>query len=557
MSEQLLAMIKQILIPNSSISNDPETLQRYLKGTEGLHSFTTKQRSLLAAITVSDHTEIKILLDLANNYADDDNLKFSLYPISTGNNWGYGTSQPSGLSKRIILLDLSKLTAITNFDAELGLITLEPGVTQQQLSDYLINLGDNYMVPVTGAGPDCSILANALERGYGITPYTDHFSAVNSIQGYWANGRPYQSAVNELDQSQGKLVDRTFKWGLGPYLDGLFTQSNFGIATQITLRLAKKKAAFTSFFVKIDDDALLEDIVPLIRQILQDYEGIVGSINLMDKRRILSMFAKNPNGNSQHKIMNNEDIVKLSKAQQVPSWTIVGSIYGSKKVVNVVKSEINAIFKTLPCKRIYSNSPVIVIANKVISLLPHWLIKAMPLLTMASEQLDSFNKGKEIMLGKPNKVALKLAYWRHKDSLIFNKDDLSPSQDGCGLLWYAPLVTMKAETIREFVDFIRETCPKFNIEPFITFTNLKHDCVDSTIPIVFDLSNPDAVKDAHDCLKELVLQGLKRGFVPYRLNIDQQEWLLNKDDDFWQTVDLLKRALDTNNILSQGRYNPR
>ena len=55
----------------------------------------------------------------------------------------------------------------------------------------------------------------------------------------------------------------------------------------------------------------------------------------------------------------------------------------------------------------------------------------------------------------------------------------------------------------------------------------------------------------------LVEEGLKKGFVPYRLNVDQQQWLLNKDSDFWQTVNQLKSSLDPNNILSQGRYNPR
>jgi 4-cresol dehydrogenase (hydroxylating) len=116
---------------------------------------------------------------------------------------------------------------------------------------------------------------------------------------------------------------------------------------------------------------------------------------------------------------------------------------------------------------------------------------------------------------------------------------------------------MKANKVREFVTFVRTTCPEYNIEPFITFTNLKHDCVDSTIPIVFDLSNPQAVKDAHNCLTALVEGGLKKGFVPYRLNIDQQQGLLNKDSHFWQTVDQLKICLDPNHILSMGRYNPR
>ena len=557
MSPQLASLIENVLASDSSFSFDPQQLSRFMLGTEGLAFFDKKQRQLMGVITLTQASEIKLILDLANQCAKNEELAFSLYPISTGNNWGYGTSQPTGLSNNIILLDLGRLTNITHFDSELGLVTIEPGVTQQQLSNFLHQHNYDYMVPVTGAGPSCSILANALERGYGITPYTDHFSAVTSMQGYWANGRPYQSAVNELDASEDKLVDKTFKWGLGPYLEGLFTQSNLGIVSQMTIRLAKIKPDFTSFFIQMQDDALLEQAVPLIRDVLQTYEGIVGSINLMDQRRLLSMFAKNPNGNDAHQVMLSKDINELATDLRAPSWTIVGSIYGTTRVVNAVKKEINNIFKQLPCKRIYSNSPAIVLANKVIDTLPPWLIKKIPTLTKVAEQLDSFNKGKEIMLGKPNKVALKLAYWRHKGADDFDKDKLSPGQDGCGLLWYAPLVTMKAKKMREFVEFIRETCPKFNIEPFITFTNLKHDCVDSTIPIVFDLSNPKAVNDAHNCLKMLVEEGLKKGFVPYRLNVDQQQWLLNKDSDFWQTVNQLKSSLDPNNILSQGRYNPR
>ncbi len=555
-----LEKIQSTLLPNSTLISDSTLLDSYLQGTEGLNHFTEKKRSLFAVAIISDQAEVDSILSMANQCAGDSELNFTIYPISTGNNWGYGTSQPTSVENNILLLDLSHLNKISEFDAELGLVTLEPGVTQQQLSDYLISLGDEYMVPVTGAGPDCSILANALERGYGITPYTEHFAAVSAIHGYWADGTAYQSAVYQLDQSENKSVDRTFKWGLGPYMEGLFTQSSLGIVTKMTIRLAKKKAAFTSFFVQMQSDSQLEFAVPLIRKVLQNYEGTVGSINLMDKRRILSMFAENPSNDigtvNNHTVMSSSDVDDIAKQLQTPSWTIVGSIYGSTRVVKAVKKEINAIFKTIPSKRIFSDSLLITSANRVINWLPDWFIKKSSALDILKQQLSSFNKGKEIMLGKPNKVALKLAYWRHPNASKYSHESLSPAADGCGLLWYAPLVTMKAEKMREFVTFVREVCPRHNIEPFITFTNLKHDCIDSTIPIVFDLSNPDAVRDAHNCLKELVLKGLEKGFVPYRLNIDQQQWLLNKDDSFWQTANKLKATLDPNNILSVGRYNP-
>ena len=547
--------IKSVINENAILLIKDNDLSKYTQGTEGFNSFPEKKRTVIAAVKPHDKNDIKALLELANLVSDNEQLSFSIHPISSGRNWGYGTSQPPKPNSKTLILDLSTLTKIA-FDEELGLVTLEPGVTQKQLSTFLINRGDNFMVPVTGAGPDCSIVGNAIERGYGITPHSDHFSAVNAIKGIWANGRPFQSAIYELDQSETKFVDKTFKWGLGPHLDALFTQSSFGIVTEMTIRLASRKPAFSSFFIQLKDDEVLDRAVPIIRQVLREYEGIVGSINLMDRRRVLAMLADNPNGSDQHKVMSDNDVGKLAKKHDIPYWTIVGSIYGSEGVVKIAQQEISNIFKALPSKQIFSNSFIVRFGKFVIANLPELAFKLITPLHMIKEQLKSFELGNEIMLGKPNKVALKLPYWRHKNTNILASFELSPGKDNCGLLWYAPLMPMKPCAMKEFTQLVREVCPKYHIEPFITFTNLKHDCVDSTIPIVFDRENPQAVADAHNCLKELVTKGLKKGFVPYRLNIDQQQYLLDKNSDFWQTTAQLKAVLDPNKVLSPGRYNP-
>ena len=545
-----ISYIKTAISSHAKVITDKDKLIPYHRGTEGLE----RKANVIAVVKAYEKKDVESLLLLANESASQSTLKFTIYPISTGLNWGYGTSQPPRIKANVVILDLSGLTKI-EFDEELGLVTLEPGVSQQLLSDFIKKKGDNFMVPVTGAGPKCSIVGNAIERGYGITPYTDHFGAVTAAQGYWANGRRYCSAISELDTSDNKTVDKTFKWGLGPYLEGLFTQSNFGIVTQITIRLARKPQKFISFIIQVSADENFEIAIPLIQKVLRDYEGIVGSINLMDKRRMLSMFAQNPNP-GEHKVMTPSDIDKLSKKQKTPSWTIMGSIYGSNGVAKVVKKEIKRIFSALPCKQLYSDSPIFPILHAMIKSAPSPIFNLIPVLGLVKEQLASFERGKEIMLGRPNSIALKLCYWRHKSAKNFSTDKLSPGKDGCGVLWYAPLVTMKPEIMREYLEFIRVTCPKFNIEPLITFTNLKHDCVDSTIPILFDLSDPTAVKDAHNCLKELALQGLKLGYIPYRLNIDQQQWLLDANAPFWQTVNDIKSVVDPNSILSVGRYNP-
>ena len=131
-------------------------------------------RSLGACLRPVSEAQVVKIVQIASRY------KVPLYAISTGHNWGYGTSLP--VTENCVIVDLSRMNRILQMDPELGLITLEPGVTQGQLFEYLSTAKLNFFVPTTGAGPTASIVGNALERGFGMTPETDHFAAVASVR---------------------------------------------------------------------------------------------------------------------------------------------------------------------------------------------------------------------------------------------------------------------------------------------------------------------------------------------------------------------------------------
>ena len=97
-----------------------------------------------------------------------------VYPISSGKNWGYGSRVPA--ADGCILLDLGRMNRIVDFNEELAYVTVEPGVTQAQLYAFLRERGSNLWVDATGASPECSLIGNAVERGFGHTPYGDHFT---------------------------------------------------------------------------------------------------------------------------------------------------------------------------------------------------------------------------------------------------------------------------------------------------------------------------------------------------------------------------------------------
>ncbi len=510
----------------------------------GINTFG-KPQQFSGAIQVLQESAIPQLLSLANS------VGIKLHPVSTNNNWGYGSILVD--KEPVYLLDLSALNAITPTNKELGLITIGPGVTQQQLHDYLVEHNWPHMVPVTGAGPSCSLLSNALERGYGITPYTDHFYACNAVKAYLPHPdlceQKLSSAVSALDQSGNDFIDKTFKWGLGPYIDGLFTQSNLGVVTEMTLRLAKKPSSFCAFYIQIFEEDNFSEAVSFIRDLLESQSGMVGSINLMDKRRLVSMTCENPNvENNPIEPLSDEQVNKLAASKRLPEWMIVGSIYGEQPVVNFVKKYIKQKGKKLG-RILFSDSILLKFARQFVRLPLNFI----PAFKDVKGQLTSLKEGVDIMLGEPNQVALPLPYWRNKSSKGDKSRPLDPASENCGLLWYAPLIPMDPNSLKQFVSFVRSTMLKYELDPLITFTNLKHDCIDSTVPLVFDKSDSSEETRALNCLHELITEGCKNGFVPYRLPIHEQQQI-DKSSAYWQTIKVLKNAMDPNNILSPGKY---
>jgi 4-cresol dehydrogenase (hydroxylating) len=532
-------------LPSEQIYNVQQATLRF-----GINTFDSPTK-IAAAISIDERIQIAKLLQFANQ----NNL--GICPLSSGNNWGYGSVNPIN-NKALIVLDLSKLKRIIPIDKELGFIALEPGVTQQDLAEFLDNNNWNFMTPVTGAGPSCSIISNALERGYGITPYTDHFMAASSFRYFIPHpklcDKEFYSPLASLDKSvkdpeKRSVIDASYKWGLGPNFDGLLTQSNLAIVSEMSLRLAPIPNEFRSFYIQCSSSKSLKSVVNFIQKLLKEQGANIGSVNLMDKRRVVAMVAENPNGPEAHKVMSDEQLNTIIKQYKLPEWTIVGSIYSTKDTYKSVKRYIrtNARFAS---KVLFSDSLFIKLGNLATRILPARFLEK------ERKQLLAMNLGIEIMLGKPNQVALPLAYWRNPDKKGDISQPLLPDKDECGLLWYAPLLEMSATKIEEFVDFIRTTTPRFGIEPLITFTNLSFSCVDSTVPIVFSLNNLEARQKAHDCLEQLFDEGLEKGFVPYRLPVDLQATKLDPEEPHWLLTRHIKSSLDPNNILNPSRYCP-
>lgn len=466
----------------------------------------------------------------------------SLYPYSTGHNWGYGSTNPA--QDDCVLIDLSGMNKIVDFDAETGLLTVEPGVTQRQLHGFLKQHNYPFLIPVTGAGPDCSLLGNALERGYGITPYADHFGAVMGLEAVLPNGEFYHSMLSNLG---GEAVDKSFKWGIGPYVDGLFSQGNFGIVTKMTIALAPIPERVEAFFFSVKKADDLERAVEKVRQVLRELGTITGSINLMNKHRALSMSEPYPKDQlGEDGLIPDELLRKMMKRNQVMEWTGLGAVYGNKKVVAAARGEIRRILRPVASRLVFLTPGLVEFLYGTAISLP--IVRDLHLVHV----LGSINKIMRLFAGAPSEIALPLSYWR-SGLIPSDGSPMDPDKDGCGLIWYSPLLPMKPALARQFVEMVTTICIKHRIEPLITLTSISDRCWDSTIPILFDRQNPEEVASARACYHELLESGRKYGFVPYRLGIQSMD-LPSKANAVPDILRSLKQAIDPSNIIAPGRY---
>jgi len=504
----------------------------------GASTIGTK-RSIPAVLHPTNQDQVAKVLQIAQRW------QVPVYPVSTGNNWGYGSANP--VEDGCVILNLSGLDRISDFDPEMGVVTIQPGVTQAALREFLDENEGDYLVPVTGAGPNCSLLGNALERGYGITPITDHFAAVTRITAVLPNGSLYQTSLTEQG---GEEVDRLFKWGVGPYLDGLFSQGNFGVVVNMTIALAPAPETVTAFFFSTKDDAKLEALVPMVRSVLRALGGPVVAINLLNSRRMLSMMVPFPEDKAVDGILSDHEAQLLADTHGVPAWSGVGSIYATREVAKAAKRTLKRLLGPVTDRLVFIDKRRVNAARKLAKVVPQrWSTKI-------TGMADTLSGALEIMHGRPNDVALALAYWR-SGALPANGQPKNPARDGCGLIWFAPLVPIRGSDARRYVNMIERICPQYGVNPLITLTTINDRCFDSTVPLLFDRSDANSTERAQECYRALYEAGQKEGFLPYRLNIDAMELAYPGDSQSAKFASQLKTAIDPNNILAPGRYVPR
>ncbi|MEC9282327.1 MAG: FAD-dependent oxidoreductase [Bdellovibrionota bacterium] len=505
--------------------------------TENYQNCTGVNPRIQKAYSAKNEEEIQQALSECRNN------KTPLYVHSTGNNWGYGAKSP--IQEDSCVLSLAEMNQISNFDSERGIVHLQPGVTYGQLSEFLRASGNRWIAPVHGGGPDCSVMGNLLERGFGITPIEDHFSSLQSMRAILPNGKIYESSYKSLGMEN---LCQNFQWGIGPYMDGLFTQSNFGIVTEICIRLAPKREFREVWIVKIKPSTKWGQILKTVRKIQQDHGHSIGGINIMNKERMNSMFSDYPLDKKENSsALSQEEVQEFAKSMGFNQWTIVLSIQSTKETGRAIKKQLKKNFKAI---------------KSSINVVNDFSLAALSLISKFIPKLGKFDFRKfassskgllDIIDGIPNHTAVKLAYWMNETPFQASKQ--LPDIDNCGLIWFSPILPLSDVTIEMFLKICEETSAKYNINPLITLTSFNALSLECTFPILFNKNSPGAAENARKFYLEMFKKCREIHCIPYRLPIFAMEEIKQTPlQGSFLLASNIKKQLDPDNILSPGRY---
>lgn len=452
-----------------------------------------------AAILATTVEQIQGILEICNKH------KVPIWTISTGKNLGYGSAAPAERGQ--VVLDLKRMNRILEVDGDLCYALVEPGVTYRQLYDHI----QKHSLPLWLSVPAPSAIAgptgNTLDRGIGYTPYGEHFLNACGMEVVLANGEVLRTGMGSLPQSNTWQV---FKWGYGPYLDGIFTQSNYGIVTKFGFWLQPAPPVYKPFLIQYQDEEDVVEIVEIMRPLRLN--GVIPNSGVIAHALYEApLKAKRSDYVSGPGSISDEGVRRLVKDHNMGIWNVTAALYGTKEQVDV-----------------------------------NWNI-----VTKAFGKSGKAKFLTEEEAGNDPQFAYRAALMR--GGMDLREFNLYNWRGGGGSLWFAPVAQARGSETLNQMALAKRILTKYGLDytgEFVVGMRDMHHILD----MLYDRTDPEMTKAAYQCFDELITEFSSRGYGSYRTNTAFMDKVADTFGPVQRSVNrTLKKALDPNGILAPGK----
>ncbi|MEI7465427.1 MAG: FAD-binding oxidoreductase [Burkholderiales bacterium] len=468
-----------------------------------------------------------------------------IWPVSTGKNFGYG--EKTAVYDAGITMVLERMNRILHVDEQLGYAVIEPGVTYKRLNDHLKQTGSRLWADTAGTTQHASVMGNALDKGRGLTPMADHFGCLCGMDVVLPDGSLLETGGGPTGNN---AVRHTYKWGVGPYLDGLFAQSNLGIVVKagIWLMPAPEKFDFAAFEYKASPEklgAFIDDLRELVMaRAIRAHPHLGNDFAMMC---ILAQYPYDKLGGRRH--LSDEAAAAWRQQHGVARWTFGCGLYGSSEEVRYQKRMIRKVLGRYGLVQFigaavrddwYGR-----LIRAVAPVVNRWLGKSPEFTDVMVPAIDLFR-------GIPTDEFVRQAYFKSHQKKP--DSDVDPARDGCGLVWVGPVVPFTSGHVMKALSVTKQIFDKHEFDFFAEVIVESARSVILLVGVFYDKHDAADSARALAWYHEAREAYVDHGYPPYRATSMSMAGALDANPQARAFVASLKQAVDPHNLIAPGRY---
>lgn len=450
--------------------------------------------------------DVQTIVKLANEF------HVPLFPVSTGWNLGIGSRAPMNAGQVVVALG-QRMNRIIEINDDLSYAVVEPGVSFNMMYEELNRRGSTLMMSPTAGPPDGSILGNAIDKGGGAGPLASHFDNLCGMEVVLGNGDIIRTGDGGIDSDTHPNWHVT-KYSFGPALDGLFTQSNYGIITRAGIWMMQRPMHVRMFFFTFPNDDDLGEIIELVRPLKA--AGVVPTqIRATNDLYLLSSQERHPRHGLAGKrtALADGERAELRKKHGIGSWTVSGALYGpSDEAVQPALERLRRHF----------------LASGKATYISH----------EDAQPRAIFQAAINSNSGKPAGGELEMLNWR----------------PGQGAIWMTPGARLEGALVNELQRACRAAAAEFDLEYMASFV-CGPRFARGIHAILYDRDDVEESARADRCYRAMCEIFLRRGvFVGRAPTLYQDYHQKQRASEIANACTAIKRALDPNGIIAPGHY---
>lgn len=455
--------------------------------------------------------EVAAIVKIANEYL------IPLHAFSAGRNLGYGGSSPMVTGS--VLLHMGKrMNKVLEINEKLAYAVVEPGVDYAALKKAIDESGAALMMDPAELDWG-SVVGNTMDHGVGYTPYGDHGMWRCGMEVVLANGDVIRTGMGSMPQSEAWHL---YNGSLGPRVESLFEQSNYGICTQMGIQLMpapEEAVTFAAYFQNESDlDAIMETTlklrigmapiqsVPIVRNIVFD----AACVSHRDE------WQSDPGP------LTDETLKKMVDGIGTGYWVVYGTCYGPRWQVENYLEGIKQAYGQIPGSSFETNETTPYVEGE------------------GNRAAELLNARHLLNTGVPN---------RHSAAVF----DWFPN---AGHFFYAPVSAPSgSDAAKQFSDTkrISDQWGKDYLAQFIIgLREMHHIC----LPL-YDTTDSASRSETLQMTRDLITAGAEEGYGIYRthnaLAEEVQDTYTFNSHSQRRFTELLKDAIDPNGILNPGK----